>query len=105
MSKEHTTNHDNHLTIGIYAGIYFLLLLFTVFSVIVSLFFQESIGKFLTITVILLFSTIKASLIVAYYMHLKYEKGTIRMWLYLPLIIFIIVFFALLPDILHPVKM
>lgn len=105
MTEQHNTNHTHEPTLGIYVGIYFLLLLFTALSVAVSLFFQESIGKFLTITVILLFSTIKASLILAYYMHLKYEKTAIRMWLYLPLLIFIIVFFALLPDILHPIKM
>lgn len=89
---------------GFYVAIYFALLLFTGLSVGISAIFREIWSHTVLTGLILILSTIKAFLIVAYYMHLKHEGNAVRMWLYLSLVIFILVLLVFMPDIIHPVK-
>ncbi len=85
--------------VRLYVWIYILLLAFTGLSVAVSQLLMDVFGHTPVTVAILAFSTIKATFILAYYMHLKYERIWIRMWLYLPLAIFVLVLIGVGPDI------
>lgn len=88
----------NHHSVGFYVKIYFALLFLTGASVITSFAFRETLAATLIISIILTFSTIKALMIAMYYMHLADEKIPIRIWAYMAVAIFVILFFLILPD-------
>lgn len=86
---------------GFYVAIYLALLFLTGMSVALAQLLPK--GGVLT-GIVLILSTVKAYLIVAYYMHVKYEGNAVRLYLYLALLIFVIVLFVIMPDVLSPIK-
>ncbi len=98
-SAKHGGHAQEAPGVRLYVWIYILLLAFTGLSVAVSQLLMGVFGHTPVTVAILAFSTIKATFILAYYMHLKYERIWIRMWLYLPLVIFVLVLIGVGPDI------
>lgn len=84
-----------------YVGIYFILLVLTAASILISLIVHRKSAPPFVFTL----STIKALLIALFYMHLKYEGRYIIALALIPLVIFALVLFALMPDIIPYPKM
>ncbi|OGQ77857.1 MAG: hypothetical protein A3F90_19545 [Deltaproteobacteria bacterium RIFCSPLOWO2_12_FULL_60_19] len=77
---------------------YFLVWLMLVGLVMVSVAAGTVLSK--TAALILIFSvaTVKAALVILNYMHLKYEKTLIYALVLIPLVIVMVLMFALFPD-------
>lgn len=84
-----------------YVGIYFILLVLTAASILVSLVVHREAAPPFVFTL----STVKAALIALFYMHLKYEGRYVIALALIPLIVFAVVLFALMPDIIPYQKM
>lgn len=72
MEENHTEEHGSHY--GTYFFVWIGLLLFTVITVVVSL---MQLGR-LSVLAALLIASIKASLVLAIFMHLKYERRVFK---------------------------
>lgn len=84
-----------------YVGIYFVLLLLTAASILISMILHKEAAPPFVFTI----STIKALLIALFYMHLKYEGRYIIALALIPLIIFALILFIFMPDIIPYQKM
>ena len=94
----HEGNQEHHHPP--YVGIYIILLVLTALSIVVAqIVHREKAPIF-----VFLFSTIKAVLIALFYMHLKYEGRWIISLAVIPLLIFALILFVFMPDILVTVK-
>ncbi len=89
--------HNSHPP---YVKIYVGLLVLTVLSVVISAIVHREYAPPFVFTI----STIKGLLIALYYMHLKYEGRIIISLALIPLVIFAIILFIFMPDILSTVK-
>jgi cytochrome c oxidase subunit 4 len=58
----------------------------------------QKLAAVLFLIVLLGLSIAKAGMIIAWFMHLKYEKRSLAIALFVPLITFILTLFGLLPD-------
>lgn len=96
MQKQHTEHKHPP-----YVGIYFILLILTAASIVVSYIVHRKAAPPFVFTL----STIKAILIALFYMHLKYEGRYVIALALIPLIVFAVVLFALMPDIIPYEKM
>ncbi len=95
LKKEEGHHHPPYVTI------YFILVILTFASIFISqIVHRKHVPPF-----VFSISTIKALLIALFYMHLKYENRWIISLAIIPLIIFAIILFVFMPDILNSVKM
>ncbi len=82
----------------IYVVVWFWLLVFTLIEVgIVVL----GVPKFALISGLLILALMKAALIVAYFMHLRYERLSLIYTVVTPLLLGFVLFAALGPDAVH----
>ena len=83
-----------------YVKIFWVLLGLTLLSIVFSQVLPKTFAPYLIFTL----STIKATLIALYYMHLKYEGKWILSLAIIPLIIFVVILVAVMPDALVVIK-
>src|SRR5262245_57838709 len=74
-------------TVGTFSKVWILLLLFTGIEVFLA---YKQVGLLLMLTILVGLSVIKAALIIAYFMHLKFERFSLFLTLF-PMLIFCIV--------------
>ena len=95
MSEDH--KHPNYIMIWV------ILLLLTVLEVAVAYFpkYLSDVGGIITITIVLLIgmALVKAGLVAAYFMHLKFEQKNFVMIVSFPLVLACVLVILLLPDI------
>ncbi len=101
MEKEKSNEGKNEHHHPPYVFIYVVLVVLTALSIVVSWVVHKESAPPYVFTI----STIKSLLIALFYMHLKYEGRWVLSLAIIPLIIFAIVLFALMPDILVTIKM
>ena len=90
MSDHATTAHieeAEHGTIKSFAVVWILLLIFTGIEVLLA---YEQVNPVLMLTILVGLSVVKAALIIAYFMHLKFERFSLFLTLF-PMLIFCIV--------------
>jgi cytochrome c oxidase subunit 4 len=92
-------NHEHHHPP--YVTIYFILVFLTFASILISQIVHRQKAPAYVFTI----STVKALLIALFYMHLKYEGRWVLAFAIIPLIIFALVLFALMPDVVPYQKM
>lgn len=100
MQSHINQNQKNHKHPP-YVGIYFILVILTVLSIVISFLVHKKSAPPFVFTI----STIKAILIALFYMHLKYEGRYVIALAIIPLIVFALVLFALMPDVIPYEKM
>ncbi|HLX62549.1 MAG TPA: cytochrome C oxidase subunit IV family protein [Planctomycetota bacterium] len=94
--EQHAATHDEHAPVP-YGKIAATLLVFTVITVLVS--FKDLGSHAANAVVAFLIAAFKASLVMTFFMHLKYEKRPILMIAMAPFILVAVLFLALFPDI------
>ena len=90
MEALHET-HSNRFYLTVWSG----LLVLTILEVILA-YIAVSVG--LMLTLLIGFSLLKTALIVAYFMHLRFEKFSLTLTLIPALVICIILLFIFFPD-------
>ncbi len=80
----------------LYLGAFFVLLLLTAVEASVVLVFK--FAPVMRVTILLISALVKATMIGAYYMNLKFERLAIVYIATVPLILGILMFFAIVPD-------
>ena len=83
-----------------YAGIFMWLIVFTVVTVALSL---VKLGAWYNIGLGLVIASVKATIVALFFMHLKYETKMIFTIVIIPLILLVILMFALMPDVVYAV--
>jgi caa(3)-type oxidase subunit IV len=95
MSEDH--KHPNYIMIWI------VLLALTVIEVAVAYFpkYLSNVEEIITITIVLLIgmALVKAGLVAAYFMHLKFEQKNFVMIVSFPLVLACVLVILLLPDV------
>ena len=95
MSEDH--KHPNYIMIWV------ILLLLTVLEVAVAYFpkYLSNVEEIITITIVLLIgmALVKAGLVAAYFMHLKFEQKNFVMIVSFPLVLACVLVILLLPDV------
>lgn len=88
MSTQTLEEAEHHVggTIGVFSKVWIVLLLLTGFEVFLA---YEQVGLLLMLTILVGLSVIKAALIIAYFMHLKFERLSLFLTLF-PMLIFCI---------------
>jgi cytochrome c oxidase subunit 4 len=84
-------------TVGLYLGVFGALMLGTIITVWVAM--GVDLGRPMNIAVGILIACAKASLVALFFMHLKFETKLIWGAAIFPLILFLILIFALMPDV------
>ena len=97
MSSHATTHTEEaeHGTIKSFAVIWIILLVFTGIEVLLA---YEQITPIIMLIALIGLSVIKAALIIAYFMHLKFEKFSLFLTLFPMLIFCICMMFVFMPD-------
>ena len=97
MSSHATTHTEEaeHGTIKSFAVIWIILLVFTGIEVLLA---YEQINPVIMLTALIGLSVIKAALIIAYFMHLKFERFSLFLTLFPMLIFCILMMFVFMPD-------
>ena len=80
-----------------YLLIFYALIVLTVVTVVVA--FAPIQSELTKVGVALLVASVKATLVARYFMHLKFEGKLIRLTLFFPLLLCVIMIAALIPDI------
>jgi len=95
-------NHDlthideaEHGTIKSFAVVWILLLIFTAIEVFLA---YEQVNPTLMLTILVGLSVLKAALIIAYFMHLKFERFSLFLTLFPMLIFCICMMLVFMPD-------
>jgi|ERR1043165_3589040 cytochrome c oxidase subunit 4 len=96
--SEQAVHHEAHPPVP-YGKIAATLLVFTVITVLVS--FKKFESHAVNVTVAFLIAAFKASLVMTFFMHLKYEKRPILLIAMAPFVLVLVLFFALFPDVVH----
>src|SRR5437868_5537060 len=89
------TEEAEHGTVGSFAFIWIILLLFTGIEVLLA---YKQITPVIMLTALLGLSVIKAALIIAYFMHLKFERFSLFLTLFPMLIFCILMMLVFMPD-------
>ncbi len=97
MEALHET-HSNRLYLTVWTG----LLVLTIVEVILA-YLALSVG--LMLTLLMGFSLLKTALIVAYFMHLRFEKLSLTLTLIPALVICILLLFIFFPDSLRVLEL
>lgn len=87
--------HASHPVVP-YALIFFALMILTIVTVAAS---RQDMGKALNIIVALAIATVKASMVMMFFMHLKYEQRIMVVVALLPFVLAAILTAALFPDV------
>jgi cytochrome c oxidase subunit 4 len=87
--------HIEGATTKSFVVVWLILLLFTGIEVFLT---YEQVPVLIMLTALLGLSVVKAALIIAYFMHLKFEKFSLFLTLFPMLIICIILMFIFMPD-------
>jgi len=97
MSSHATTHTEEaeHGTIRSFAVVWIILLVFTGIEVLLA---YEQINALVMLTALIGLSVIKAALIIAYFMHLKFERFSLFLTLFPMLIFCILMMFVFMPD-------
>jgi cytochrome c oxidase subunit IV len=97
MSQHALTNAGEveHGTIKSFVTVWILLLVMTGIEVLLA---YEQINPAIMLTALIGLSVIKASLIIAYFMHLKFERFSLFLTLFPMLIFCIIMMLVFMPD-------
>ena len=80
-----------------YLVIFYVLIILTVVTVVVA--FAPIQSELTKVGVALLVASVKATLVARYFMHLKFEGKLIRLTLFFPLLLCVIMIAALIPDV------
>jgi cytochrome c oxidase subunit IV len=95
MSAHEQVEEAEHGTIKSFAVIWIILLVFTGIEVFLA---YEQITPVIMLTALIGLSVIKAALIIAYFMHLKFERFSLFLTLFPMLIFCILMMFVFMPD-------
>jgi cytochrome c oxidase subunit IV len=90
-----TIDEAEHGTIKSFVTVWLLLLFMTGIEVLLA---YEQINPVIMLTALIGLSVIKASLIIAYFMHLKFERFSLFLTLFPMLIFCIIMMLVFMPD-------
>ena len=96
--SSHTATHDEgaeHGTIKSFSVVWIILLALTAIEVFLA---YVQVGVFLMLTALIGLSVVKAALIIAYFMHLKFERFSLFLTLFPMLIFCILMLFVMMPD-------
>ncbi len=104
MSDATTAGHEAHPPVPYFliAGTLFVM---TVVTILVSL---ADLGKTGNVILALAVATFKGSLVMFFFMHLKYERKIMWVIAFVPFVLAGILFFALFPDVVfgqYPIQM
>lgn len=105
MSAHATTSEVEQAetgTIKSFAFVWIILLVFTAIEVFLA---YEQINPIIMLTALIGLSVIKAALIIAYFMHLKFERFSLFLTLFPMLIFCILMMFVFMPDSMRLVLM
>ncbi|HET6202440.1 MAG TPA: cytochrome C oxidase subunit IV family protein [Planctomycetota bacterium] len=83
-------------SLRLYLAVFLVLILGTALTVAAS---ELNLGRPGNITLALLIASAKASCVAAFFMHLKWDRGWIWLFVLYPLALFCVLTFALWPDI------
>lgn len=97
MSHPKEEHHEHHISDGTFTVVYFALLLLTALTVAVA---RVNLGP-LNLYVAMAVATMKAGLVVAYFMHMKYENKLIQMLFFVALLAIFLPYSAVFIDYLH----
>ena len=84
-----------HGTIKSFTVVWIILLVFTGIEVLLA---YEQVNPVIMLTILVGLSVIKAAMIIAYFMHLKFERFSLFLTLFPMLILCIILMFISMPD-------
>jgi cytochrome c oxidase subunit 4 len=87
--------HEHDTGYRVYAVTWFWLLIITMLEVGVVL---VHVPKVLLVILLVIMALMKAALIIAYFMHMRYERLNFVYAMVTPLFLGVILFFALVPD-------
>lgn len=95
LSTEHSEAEQSHgMTFGTYIMVWFGLVALTAITVTIS---GIHLGS-LTLIAALVIASIKSSLVVTFFMHVKYDNNTIKVFIFVCLLIFIIIMILTFSD-------
>lgn len=80
-----------------YLLIFYALIVLTVVTVVVA--FTRFQNEWYNVGLALLVASVKATLVARYFMHLKFEGRLIRLTLFFPILLCVIMIAALIPDV------
>ena len=97
MSDHSLTNIDEveHGTIKSFTVVWIILLVLTGIEVLLA---YEQVNPVIMLTILVGLSVIKAALIIAYFMHLKFERFSLFLTLFPMLIFCILMMMVFMPD-------
>ena len=98
MSDHATTPHveeADHGTIKSFSVVWILLLIFTAIEVLLA---YEQVTPVIMLVILVGLSVLKAALIIAYFMHLKFERFSLFLTLFPMLIFCILMMLVFMPD-------
>jgi caa(3)-type oxidase subunit IV len=97
MSDHSLTHIDEveHGTIKSFTVVWIILLVFTGIEVLLA---YEQINPVIMLTILVGLSVVKAALIIAYFMHLKFERFSLFLTLFPMLIFCILMMMVFMPD-------
>jgi cytochrome c oxidase subunit 4 len=95
MSAHEQVEEAEHGTIKSFAVIWIILLVFTGIEVFLA---YEQVTPVIMLTALIGLSVVKAALIIAYFMHLKFERFSLFLTLFPMLIFCILMMFVFMPD-------
>jgi cytochrome c oxidase subunit 4 len=105
MSDHATTTHieeAEHGTIKSFSVVWILLLIFTGIEVLLA---YEQVTPVLMLVILVGLSVLKAALIIAYFMHLKFERFSLFLTLFPMLIFCILMMLVFMPDSMRLLEM
>ena len=91
-----------HCTIKSFAVVWIILLVFTAFEVLLA---YKQVNPVIMLTILVGLSVVKAALIIAYFMHLKFERFSLFLTLFPMLIFCILMMMVFMPDSMRLVLM
>ncbi len=91
-----------HGTIKSFAVVWIILLVFTAFEVLLA---YKQVNPVIMLTILVGLSVVKAALIIAYFMHLKFERFSLFLTLFPMLIFCILMMLVFMPDSMRLVLM
>jgi cytochrome c oxidase subunit IV len=98
MSNHATTAHieeAEHGTVKSFSVVWILLLIFTGIEVLLA---YEQVTPVIMLVILIGLSVLKAALIIAYFMHLKFERFSLFLTLFPMLIFCILMMLVFMPD-------
>ena len=105
MSDHAATTHieeADHGTIKSFSVVWILLLIFTGIEVLLA---YEQVTPVIMLVILIGLSVLKAALIIAYFMHLKFERFSLFLTLFPMLIFCILMMMVFMPDSMRLLRM